>query len=80
MLQFKCQLWFSWVTWSRGRGIATGSLCSPAARLVCSSLFLAAGGAVMAGLAPAGRDPMLQVSLGRMEFIYLYVSALVSGS
>lgn len=58
----------------------TRSLRYPAARLGYSSPVLAAGGAALAGLAPAGRDTMLQVSLGRMEFIYLYASARVSGS
>lgn len=55
---------------SGGGRIVTGSLPYPAAGLVCSSLVLAAGGAALAGLAPADRDVMLQVSLGRMEFIF----------
>lgn len=65
---------------SGGGGFVTGSLPYPAAGLVCSSLVLAAGGAALAGLAPADRDMMLQVSLGRMEFVYLSTSARVPGS
>lgn len=47
----------------------------PSIWTLCSSLVLAAGGAALAGLAPAGRDTMLQVSLGRMELVYLSTSA-----
>lgn len=80
MLQLECQWHLSWAAWSRDREVMNRYLHYPAASLVCLPPVLAAGRAAVAGLAPAGKDTMLQVSLGRMEFIYLHASADVSGS
>lgn len=50
----------------------------PSSWTLDSPLVLAAGRAALAGLAPAARDTMLQVSLGRMEFCSSFNFSLLS--